>query len=252
MTFRYAHSCTCLMCICCGVCGQCKYIRKVFTVVFKAQFFLAYFVAGAMFQARDLFPLSAEKPLCTSGHLFYVYLLWYFCYRTAVRVYPHGKQICKCANCFCYIMCCVLCLLSAAAIVMLLLPIAVCIRPFTMCQGRRSSQKVCWIEIPKAAAAQRRKASRKQWKDEAAYLKGFRHRSSRCRALLLVWYRCTRWCAGEFSALSEFVYTLHLWEVLVNTVCICLWVAAMLWNVCLLYTSPSPRDKRQSRMPSSA
>ena len=26
----------------------------------------------------------------------------------------------------------------------------------------------------------------------------------------------------------------------------------MLVNVCLLYTSPSPRDKRQSRMPSSA
>ena len=25
-----------------------------------------------------------------------------------------------------------------------------------------------------------------------------------------------------------------------------------LWNLCLLYTSPSPRDKRQSRMPSSA
>ena len=24
------------------------------------------------------------------------------------------------------------------------------------------------------------------------------------------------------------------------------------WNICLLYTSPSPRDKRQSRMPSSA
>ena len=25
-----------------------------------------------------------------------------------------------------------------------------------------------------------------------------------------------------------------------------------LFNLCLLYTSPSPRDKRQSRMPSSA
>ena len=25
-----------------------------------------------------------------------------------------------------------------------------------------------------------------------------------------------------------------------------------LYNACLLYTSPSPRDKRQSRMPSSA
>ena len=27
---------------------------------------------------------------------------------------------------------------------------------------------------------------------------------------------------------------------------------ALLQNICLLYTSPSPRDKRQSRMPSSA
>ena len=26
----------------------------------------------------------------------------------------------------------------------------------------------------------------------------------------------------------------------------------MIYNTCLLYTSPSPRDKRQSRMPSSA
>ena len=29
-------------------------------------------------------------------------------------------------------------------------------------------------------------------------------------------------------------------------------VAMIFSNVCLLYTSPSPRDKRQSRMPSSA
>ena len=29
-------------------------------------------------------------------------------------------------------------------------------------------------------------------------------------------------------------------------------INTMLNNVCLLYTSPSPRDKRQSRMPSSA
>ena len=29
-------------------------------------------------------------------------------------------------------------------------------------------------------------------------------------------------------------------------------IALILYNVCLLYTSPSPRDKRQSRMPSSA
>ena len=31
-----------------------------------------------------------------------------------------------------------------------------------------------------------------------------------------------------------------------------LWEALERFNPCLLYTSPSPRDKRQSRMPSSA
>ena len=30
------------------------------------------------------------------------------------------------------------------------------------------------------------------------------------------------------------------------------WPKSMRWGACLLYTSPSPRDKRQSRMPSSA
>ena len=30
------------------------------------------------------------------------------------------------------------------------------------------------------------------------------------------------------------------------------WLALAMLNACLLYTSPSPRDKRQSRMPSSA
>ena len=30
------------------------------------------------------------------------------------------------------------------------------------------------------------------------------------------------------------------------------WMAAMLVNICLLYTSPSPRDAHESRMPSSA
>ena len=29
-------------------------------------------------------------------------------------------------------------------------------------------------------------------------------------------------------------------------------IVALPWMICLLYTSPSPRDKRQSRMPSSA
>ena len=36
-----------------------------------------------------------------------------------------------------------------------------------------------------------------------------------------------------------------LWPMAVNHAC-------YLYNHCLLYTSPSPRDKRQSRMPSSA
>ena len=31
-----------------------------------------------------------------------------------------------------------------------------------------------------------------------------------------------------------------------------LWACAIGYSSCLLYTSPSPRDKRQSRMPSSA
>ena len=34
---------------------------------------------------------------------------------------------------------------------------------------------------------------------------------------------------------------------------LCQWIGfATMWYCCLLYTSPSPRDKRQSRMPSSA
>ena len=38
----------------------------------------------------------------------------------------------------------------------------------------------------------------------------------------------------------------HVGDVIVAT------VKDALPNICLLYTSPSPRDKRQSRMPSSA
>ena len=33
---------------------------------------------------------------------------------------------------------------------------------------------------------------------------------------------------------------------------LCFWAPALAILICLLYTSPSPRDKRQSRMPSSA
>ena len=37
-----------------------------------------------------------------------------------------------------------------------------------------------------------------------------------------------------------------------NTVIGTIFILISLWITCLLYTSPSPRDKRQSRMPSSA
>ena len=37
-----------------------------------------------------------------------------------------------------------------------------------------------------------------------------------------------------------------------GAVCFPLSITYLGWNPCLLYTSPSPRDKRQSRMPSSA
>ena len=46
----------------------------------------------------------------------------------------------------------------------------------------------------------------------------------------------TAFLVREYKVLTIFVLT----------------VAALLYWVCLLYTSPSPRDKRQSRMPSSA
>ena len=49
--------------------------------------------------------------------------------------------------------------------------------------------------------------------------------------------------AGHFSPYASL--SLNRTDVLAD-------VPAMLLSSCLLYTSPSPRDKRQSRMPSSA
>ena len=50
------------------------------------------------------------------------------------------------------------------------------------------------------------------------------------------------------------VYYFHskaLWLLLIGFALV-VYGAFMWWRDCLLYTSPSPRDKRQSRMPSSA
>ena len=48
--------------------------------------------------------------------------------------------------------------------------------------------------------------------------------------------------ALEFAALENITLTSEHWEIL----------HLLREYYCLLYTSPSPRDKRQSRMPSSA
>ena len=44
------------------------------------------------------------------------------------------------------------------------------------------------------------------------------------------------------------------WTVALHLSLACIFTAGLMWQymACLLYTSPSPRDKRQSRMPSSA
>ena len=44
----------------------------------------------------------------------------------------------------------------------------------------------------------------------------------------------------------------RVWEALNSNTPITKKEACEMLNICLLYTSPSPRDKRQSRMPSSA
>ena len=52
-----------------------------------------------------------------------------------------------------------------------------------------------------------------------------------------------------------------MWGILISAALMGMWAILTriinvpynaIWIICLLYTSPSPRDKRQSRMPSSA
>ena len=178
--------------------------------------------------------LSGEMPLCTWVHLLIVYLLWYLCYGIAVRISPQLKKLTNRGHRIGYNLCCVLFLLSAAAIVMLLFPLAAYVRILTKLQSTWSADNISWSKIPKAAAVQRRMCRRQQWKDEASYLKGIRHRSSRCRAVSLLWYRWSRWCGNHVATVSELVYKINLQEALVNTLCVSLWAAAMLWNVLVL------------------
>ena len=56
----------------------------------------------------------------------------------------------------------------------------------------------------------------------------------------------TRYIDGGFGLLSGEVTFIATTLIVIDVV-----LAALFWS-CLLYTSPSPRDKRQSRMPSSA
>ena len=59
-------------------------------------------------------------------------------------------------------------------------------------------------------------------------------------------YYCILWHTMAYSCIlwHTLAYSGILWHTLAYS--------GILWNTCLLYTSPSPRDKRQSRMPSSA
>ena len=54
--------------------------------------------------------------------------------------------------------------------------------------------------------------------------------------------------ANGYSAL---LYSLPVIEAILMPVMMAV-LASRLWDICLLYTSPSPRDMRRSRMPSSA
>ena len=53
--------------------------------------------------------------------------------------------------------------------------------------------------------------------------------------------------AGYYLLLAAGLFTIGLVGLMVRRS-----IIVMFMCVCLLYTSPSPRDKRQSRMPSSA
>ena len=63
-----------------------------------------------------------------------------------------------------------------------------------------------------------------------------------CSPLLLLSGRTTGYFAGQSNAVVEILQSSAPGLVMVM----------MMVGNCLLYTSPSPRDKRQSRMPSSA
>ena len=56
----------------------------------------------------------------------------------------------------------------------------------------------------------------------------------------------------SFGLLSLYLILRRKGNFLANIIAYCLIVGIGLCRACLLYTSPSPRDKRQSRMPSSA
>ena len=57
------------------------------------------------------------------------------------------------------------------------------------------------------------------------------------------WYtKSKRWAKKKSPFISHLILGVIEWLY-------CKWIDA---KICLLYTSPSPRDKRQSRMPSSA
>ena len=148
-----------------------------------------------MLAARLLFVLSTGTPLCTWLHLLYAYLLWYLCYGIAARICRQKVKICKAVNRTSYTSGCAFSVLSVAVMAMLLLPFAAYIRILTMLQSRWTVQKVYWRGVPKAASALRRNVCRQRWKAEASYLKTIRHRSSRHRASLLLWYRWTLWCS---------------------------------------------------------
>ena len=58
---------------------------------------------------------------------------------------------------------------------------------------------------------------------------------------IVIWNRTDNCCVSRLSNFDVFVYNVAGTQVYKTTI-----------TDCLLYTSPSPRDKRQSRMPSSA
>ena len=66
----------------------------------------------------------------------------------------------------------------------------------------------------------------------------------------IYWHNATKEYYNE-TELSDFVADVSKSDLILYTVAGDALIYE-LYNTCLLYTSPSPRDKRQSRMPSSA